>query len=255
MLLPLLALASALALPQVTISDAFGKNVGAFPVVDCTTGARTESDPVACSETAAPCSSFKIWNAAIGLETGVVTDPDALFWKWDGKKRFLESWNTDQTLRSAMKASCVPAFQQMARDIGQPRMNKWIEKLGYGNRDTASGLDVFWLPAEGRRSILISANDQAELIARLLTGHLPVSKRNRAILRDILKVGELPTGTLYGKTGTGTAPDGSDIGWFVGRLETRKNILAFACKLSGPDASGKTARAAAEKILSSLPPR
>lgn len=248
----LIVLASTVVLPDAAVEKAFGANRGAFSLIDCSTGIHSVSDPVACKEAAAPCSSFKIWNAAIGLETGVISDPDAGFWKWDGQKRFLDSWSADQTLRSAMKVSCVPAFQQLARNIGEARMKEWIDRLDYGNRDMNSGLDVFWLPADDRQPIRISADRQAELIAGLLTGSLGISDKTRSILRDILEAGRLSSGTLYGKTGTGTAPDGSGIGWFVGWLEQGDRKFAFACRLSGPDASGKSARAAAELILSSL---
>lgn len=64
-------------------------------------------------------------------------------------------------------APCVPAFQALARQIGPERMQSWIAKLGYGDRDTSAGIDVFWLPAKGRNTILISPVEQAQLMHRL----------------------------------------------------------------------------------------
>ncbi len=45
-----------------------------------------EVGPEQCSQALSPCSTFKIPNALIGLQTGVVTGPDDLK-TWDGKVR------------------------------------------------------------------------------------------------------------------------------------------------------------------------
>jgi beta-lactamase class D len=53
-----------------------------------------------------PCSTFKIPNSIVGLETGVI--PDASFvLPWDGVRRPREEWNRDHDLRSAMRSSVV----------------------------------------------------------------------------------------------------------------------------------------------------
>jgi len=251
MLSALLLLASALAVPAEAVQKAFGDHPGAYVEIDCASGDKFISEAAACAEKVAPCSTFKIWNSAIGLETGVVSDPDAEFWKWDGVKRTtVAEWNADQTLRSAMKYSCVPAYQNLARLIGVERMRDWIEKIGYGDRNISSGLDVFWLPAEGRTPLLISGEEQAELIARLVNGQLPFSEKTRAVLKDIMKLKTKDKGTLYGKTGTAGDGRGNYIyGWFVGYVESGGKTRAFACRLVGLGLMGKDARAATESIL------
>lgn len=231
------------------VASAFGGLRGAFVQIDVAGGDRWDTDATAGAKRVAPCSSFKVWNAAIGLEEGVVRDPDAPYWKWDGKKRFLEAWSADQTLRSAMAVSCVPAFQQLARDIGEERMRHWIAAIGFGSGDISAGLDVFWLPAEGRQSILISAEEQAALLVKLLKGQLPFSDHTRSTLRDILRLQVTPLGTLYGKTGSGQGPDGLAIGWFVGWVESAGRTLAFACRVEDRKAAGKDARRTAERLL------
>ena len=47
-------------------------------------------------------------------------------------------------------------FQELARKLGAGRMQEWIDTIGYGDRDTSAGVDLFWLPAPGHKSILIS---------------------------------------------------------------------------------------------------
>lgn len=249
LILPLF-LAAALSLPTESVTQAFDGRPGALVLVDGVSGEIYRNDAVACAEKVAPCSTFKIWNSAIGLETGVITDPDAPFWKWDGTQRWLADWNRDQTLRSAIAVSCVPAYQALARKIGAPRMQEWIDKLGYGNRDLSSGIDVFWLPEAGRKTLLISPEEQAALIARLATGKLPFSPQTMATLRSILKLKQTERGTFHGKTGSSLAKEeATQFGWFTGWVESGGRTYAFACVLKGAGVMGKDARTAVERIL------
>src|SRR5712672_3440055 len=82
-----------------------------------------------------PASTFKIPNSLIALETNVVVDPDKDVFKWDGVVRSIEGWNRDHTLRSAIAASVVPVYQEIARRIGAERMQKYLDLFEYGNRD------------------------------------------------------------------------------------------------------------------------
>src|SRR3981081_1058559 len=95
-----------------------------------------------------PASTFKVPNSLIALETGVVEDPDKDVFKWDGVKRDIEAWNRDHTLRSAIAASAVPVYQEIARRIGAERMQKYVDLLDYGNRDIAGGLDPSWVDGQ-----------------------------------------------------------------------------------------------------------
>jgi hypothetical protein len=103
------------------------------------------SDKVRSGEAKLPASTFKIANSLIALETGVVADPDKDIFKWDGVTRSIEAWNKDHTLRSAIAASAVPVYQEIARRIGEERMQKYVDLLDYGNRDIGGGIDQFWL--------------------------------------------------------------------------------------------------------------
>ncbi|MFZ4776657.1 MAG: penicillin-binding transpeptidase domain-containing protein [Terrimicrobiaceae bacterium] len=248
MILALLAAATLSSLPDV--SKVFGNREGAIVLIDCATGATQRHNPSLSATRLPPCSTFKIWNTAIGLETGILTSADQPFWTWDGVKRSIELWNQDLTLREAHAASCVPAYQALARRIGAERMNEWLKKLDYGDRNTTSGKDVFWLPAPGRTPLLISPDEQARLVVRLANGDLPFSAKTLAVLKDIMTAKTTDHGTLYGKTGTGGGGQRTPaIGWFVGYLISGKNTLAFACVLTGRNATGKEARKLVEQFF------
>jgi beta-lactamase class D len=191
-------------------------------------------------------------NALIGIEEAIVTSPQQSFYQWDGVERAIPTWNRDLSFREAFQASCVPAFQNLARQIGTERMQDWIDKIGYGNRDISSGTDVFWLPSSGRQTILISPMEQARLIQRIIAGDVPFSRQSLAVLKQLMLIRDAEPGRLYGKTGSGTDADGTFVlGWFVGYAESKGNTYAFACTAQGKNVMSRQARAIVEKVLES----
>ncbi len=237
-------------IPANTVRSAFGDKIGTFVCIDCSSRGTTIHDTALAGERLPPCSTFKIWNTLIGLEVGLLPSPGDPFYKWDGETRPIREWNRDLSLAEAFRASCVPAFQGLARQIGPDRMQTWIDAIGYGDRDTSAGIDAFWLPAKGRKTLLVSPREQAELMARLVREELPFSKASCAALEEIMGVRETDKGALYGKTGSGADESGRyNLGWFVGYVRGRKATCAFACAMRGASLAGKDARAVVERIL------
>lgn len=93
-----------------------------------------------------PASTFKIFNSLVALETGVIPNDVAVL-TWDGIQRQFPRWNQDTNIRQAFKNSTVWFYQVLARRIGYERMNKFIQQVGYGNRQigTPEQIDKFWL--------------------------------------------------------------------------------------------------------------
>jgi beta-lactamase class D len=175
-----------------------------------------------------PASTFKIPNSLIALETGVVADPDKDIFKWDGVTRSIEAWNKDHTLRSAIAASAVPVYQEIARRIGQERMQKYVDLFEYGNRDIGGGIDQFWLTGNLR----IDPMQQVDFVDRLRRGVLPVSKRSQDMVRDILPVTKVGDATIRFKTGLLGAEIGKpSLGWLVGWVEKGSDRTVFALNL------------------------
>jgi len=225
----------------------------ALVIYNRATGEMVNINPARANQRLAPCSTFKIYNTLIGLELGLIKDADEPWYKWDEVKRDIEGWNQDLTLREAFKVSAVPAYQILAREIGEARMKEYIEKIGYGSQDISSGIDIFWLPRPDTTSIKISADEQVALLNKLLDGQLPFSEKNIAILRDVMQAEKTDKGTLYGKTGSDMGPDGKwNLGWFIGFLEHNGTTYVFACNIIGGDnPSGKTARTIIESVFKS----
>jgi len=186
------------------------------------------SDKTRSGEDRLPASTFKVPNSLIALETGVVNDPDKDVFKWDGTKRSIEAWNKDHTLRSAIAASAVPVYQEIARRIGAERMQKYVDLLDYGNHNIGGGIDQFWLTGELR----IDPMQQVDFLDRLRRGVLPISKRSQELVRDILPVAKVGEATIRYKTGLLGAERGEpNLGWLVGWAEKGKQQTVFAMNM------------------------
>src|SRR3984885_12631135 len=181
-----------------------------------------------------PASTFKIPNSVIALETGVVGDPDKDVFKWDGVVRSTEAWNRDHTMRSAIAASAVPVYQEIARRIGAERMQKFVDLFEYGNRDIGGGIDQFWLTGNLR----IDPVQQIDFVDRLRRGALPVSKRSQDLVRDILPVTKAGDSIIHAKSGLLGAEIGKpSLGWMVGWAEKGSANTVFALNLDVRDPS------------------
>jgi beta-lactamase class D len=199
------------------------------------------SDKVRSAEARLPASTFKIPNSVIALETGVVADPDKDLFKWDGVTRSIEAWNKDHTLRSAIAASAVPVYQEIARRIGQERMQKYLDLFDYGNRDIGGGIDQFWLTGNLR----VDPVQQVDFVDRLRRGALPVGKRSQELVRDILPATKVGDATIRFKSGLLGADQGRpSLGWMVGWAEKGSAQTVFAmnmdCKEPGQIAARMT---------------
>lgn len=183
-----------------------------------------------CAQRFSPASTFKIVNAIIGLETGVIPDEHFVI-PWDGKKREFSGWNRDHDLASAIKVSSVPYFQELARRVGEERMQCLVASLNYGNQDISGGIDQFWLKGGG---LAISANEQVAFLTRFLKHDLPISPRTRLIVRTILRQPQIHQG-FYGKTGTAILDTKHRVGWFVGFLDLGSTQALFAINISGDE--------------------
>jgi beta-lactamase class D len=220
--------------PRSEIREGLAKHFADAGTVGTFVGYKTEdylviaSDTDRSGEAKLPASTFKIPNSVIALETGVVGDPDKDVFKWDGVVRNIEAWNRDHTMRTAMAASAVPVYQEIARRIGAERMQKYVDLFEYGNRDIGGGIDQFWLTGNLR----IDPVQQVDFVDRLRRGVLPVSKRSQELVRDILPVTKAGDSIIRAKSGLLGAEAGRpSLGWMVGWAEKGSEQTVFALNL------------------------
>jgi len=196
------------------------------------TGGGSDTIQVAVPERATepfrPASTFKILNALIILETNTLPDVDTVI-PWDGVTREFEVWNQDHSLRTAMEASAVWVFQDLARQVGEERMAELVAAAAYGNAATGDSIDTFWLEGELRTSAI----DQLDFLEGLALDQLPFDPDHQAAVRDILVVEEGPGWSIHYKTGTALRSD-SALGWLVGIVDTQESQWVFAYNVDLP---------------------
>lgn len=232
----------------VDFKSRFGKYDGCFVLKEVGKDRFLRFNEAACAKRQSPCSTFKIPNALIGLETGAVQGPETLF-KWDGSKYWNKLWEKDYTLAAAIKDSCVWYFQEVARRVGKERMDQFIEKIDYGNRDTSGSIDRFWIDS----TLTISADEQLAFMEKLYTNKLPFSKRTVETVQSLIVFREGKDWTFSGKTGTSAKDGKPTLGWFVGHVRSGDKEYVFAMNMTAADkAWGPMARDIAFEILTDL---
>lgn len=218
----------ALFLPMALVAADTGSET--LVVVDGRTGKTLVENAVRARMRFTPCSTYKIPNSLIAVETGVA--PDAAFaLKYDPKRDGPQSgaWARDHDLRSAIRNSVVWYYRELARRIGPERMQKYVDGFEYGNRNISGGIDQFWIGG----GLRISAEEQVEFLRRFREARLPVSARATATVKDILLLETTPEYRWYGKTGTCSAPDHGPVAWHVGFIEREGSVSYYALNFGG----------------------
>ena len=192
----------------------------------------------ACDQRFTPMSTFKIALALIGYDAGVMVDQHNPRWDYDPK------FNAPKRARIAVdpiiwqQESILWYSQALTRKLGQASFSRSIKALGYGNGDVSgmpgedNGLTHSWLSS----SLLISANEQAQFMRRIVAQDLPVSENALAMTKAIVPSFEAGGGwRVQGKTGSGSLRGRNGkldrsrpIGWFVGWAEKDGRKVVFA---------------------------
>ncbi|PWK33934.1 OXA-1206 family carbapenem-hydrolyzing class D beta-lactamase [Cupriavidus plantarum] len=184
-----------------------------------------------------PASTFKIFNSLIGLETGAVADVDHDKLPWDGKvwmhhgKPILPAaCNGEVALRDALRNSCVPAYQALARRVGTAQYRKYLGAAHFGNADVEGPVDRFWLNGH----LQITTYQQIDFLRAAAAHKVPlISEQSFRALDDILVIEQTPVYTLRAKTGWATSGK-VDVGWWVGWVTRGDDTYVFAMNLDMP---------------------
>lgn len=173
-----------------------------------------------------PASTFKIVNALVALQTGVMINDSAVI-KWDSVTRSNPNWNKDLMLVEAFRYSAVPHFQEIARRIGKDSLQKWVDTLKYGNMKIGPRVDSFWLD----NSLLVSPDEELGLVKQLYFDKLPFTKGAQQAVRNMMLQEDNSNYKLSYKTGLGTDKNGHTIGWVVGWIEENKHPYFFVLNI------------------------
>lgn len=224
---------------KLDVGEFFSDHDGTFVLRDIKTGKTFVYNQERANTRQTPESTFKVPNALIGLQVKAVRDEYDVK-RWDGVKHEFDTWNRDHTLGSAMRESAIWYYQAMARDIGEQRMNDWLQKISYGNANMSGGIDQFWLSS----SLEITPLEQVDFMEKLYKEELPFDGSVMKTVKRMMIQEEGDHYTLYGKTGTRLSDLG--LGWFVGFIEVDNRSYAFVTNI---DSTGTKAKNISLDIL------
>ncbi len=200
--------------------------IGAIVLYDYQKNVYYSNDFEWANEGKLPASTFKITNSIIGLETGAI-ESDSVIFKWDGRPKGNQNWEQDLILRDAFHSSCVPCYQDVAREIGSVTMNCYLNTLDYGAMDVDSNtIDNFWLMGSSR----ISQMQQIDFLKRFYTSELPISKRTEKIMKKLIIIDKAERYVIRRKTGLSNDNELYN-GWFIGYVEIENNTYFFATNI------------------------
>lgn len=230
------------------LSSAFDKYKGSFVLYDSDNDAWTIYNKEAALEQITPNSTYKIYDALLGLESGIITPEDSKM-AWNGEDYPFDAWESDQDLSSAMHSSVNWYFQNIDNIVGMDNVKSYLQNIGYGNQQTGNDTDLYWTDF----SLRISPIEQVELLKKFYHNDFGFSDNNINTVKDAILITSTPDGTLSGKTGTGRV-DGQDTnGWFIGYIEKSGHVYYFSTNIQGiSNATGSAATEISLSILSDM---
>lgn len=220
-----------------------------------------------CRTRVTPASTFKIALAAMGFDSGFLTDAHSPtlpyregYVDWGG-----DAWKQPTDPTRWLKYSVVWYSQQITQGLGTERLEHYASKFGYGNADFSgdpgkhNGLERAWISS----SLKISPREQVAFLEHIVGRTLPVAPHVFDQIDRIVEV--LPSGEweTHGKTGMAyprKADESFDearaYGWFVGWAVKGNRTLVFARLIQDekkePGPAGNRARDAFLEELPSL---
>lgn len=222
----------------------FEPNRGSFVITNLKNNKTSVYNDSVSSERYPPCSTFKITNSLISLQSGIAKDANCKILydslrnppkAWWHKAVPFKYWMQDHTMKTAIKNSVVWYYQELARRIGEDDMMRLLKQIDYGNNNISSGIDNFWLCG----SLTISAYEQINFLKKLYTKQLTgFSDESQEIVKEIMLNESTENYKLYGKTGGGDCWNNQVIGWYVGFVETKSDTYIFAMNIFLKDFKG-----------------
>ena len=189
-----------------------------------------------CNRPLAPCASFQIPMALIGLSDGKVKPGET--WTWNGKVQPYKSWEHDFDLAGAWRTGAGWFFQKLAGDIGADRFKRQLSAFGYGQGEPVGRADAFWMGPAAGGGLFLSTRNQAEFLRRLALGTLPVKPEAAAAVQGLMA--DVTRGRTalsdLGADCPSIADASRDVSWWVGRIQGpgRDLILALSIESQNP---------------------
>ena len=128
---------------QLNLSSNFGDYTGSFVLYDQSADKWNIYNMEHASTRVSPNSTYKIYDALLGLESGIITPEHSTF-TWNGEPYPFNSWEADQDLTSAIHNSVNWYFQAIDSQAGFEAVRTFLQTINYGNQNTGTNLNLYW---------------------------------------------------------------------------------------------------------------
>ncbi|WP_337179384.1 penicillin-binding transpeptidase domain-containing protein [Hydrogenophaga borbori] len=201
-----------------------------------------------CDRRHSPASTFKVPLAVMGFDAGILVDSMNPLWELPEAVPGQLVGVRLGTPTSWQQHSLVWYSRELTRTLGRARLEQYVLKFAYGNKDASAGIigrpgtDSAWIGG----SLAISAREQTTYLRKLVREELPVSARAQQAAKAIIPRFRTDAGwAISGKTGSTwtysrawVADKNEPIGWFVGWASLGNRNLVFARVSVGQRAYG-----------------
>jgi beta-lactamase class D len=206
-------------------------------IVDVDTGKKVHSSGD-CGKRYSPASTYKIALAVMGFDAGILVDAQNPVWELPPTAPSQNSAIQMGTPTTWQSQSILWYSRELTKTLGRVRMEQYVYKFSYGNKDATSGVvgrpgtHSSWVGG----SLLISAQEQVEFLRKLVLEELPVSVRSQQAAKTIIPQARTASGwRVHGKIGSTwtysrawVANLSEPIGWYVGWVSREDKTYVFA---------------------------
>jgi beta-lactamase class D len=184
-----------------------------------------------CNRPLAPCDTFDIPLALIGLDDGAVKPGET--WAWDGRPQLYKAWEHDTDLDGAWRSGAGWFFGKLAGEIGPALFQQRLSAFGYGQGAPLGDPRAFWQGPSAGGALFLSTRDQARFLRRLARGDLPVKPDAVRVVLGLMARPDRGPATLSdrGASCPSNADASRSVSWWVGRIQGRGRDLVFALSI------------------------
>lgn len=194
--------------------DKYGVEDGCFEIYDNNKEIASFYNKEGCAEQIKPLATFEVFNSLVALEIDAASDEQMVI-KLDGITTPNPDWNQDLSMAQAFKYNAASYFEELAKRIGQNKMQYYLDTVHYGNATIGKELNNFW----SNGSLKISADEQVGFMKRLYHSEIPAfSERSQRIVRGMMLQEEGKNYRLYYKSAEQKSANGN-LAWLVGYVE------------------------------------
>ncbi len=189
-----------------------------------------------CNRPLAPCDTFDIPLAVIGLDDGKLKPGE--IWTWDGQPQPYKAWERDVDLASAWRSGSGWFFGKLARAIGPDRFKQRLSAFHYGQGAAIGDPASFWQGPAAGGGLFLSTRNQAQFLRRLARGDLPTRPDAARTVQALMADGGHGAVALsdLGASCSSTADASRSVSWWVGRIAgpDRDRVFALSIESQNP---------------------